>query len=78
MQNAYDIVQTRARAKRITVRRYRKPAASPPRRVQYAPIERIEDHPQFLEEVAREFCGWEPEDYAVSDENLLSDLVDLG
>jgi plasmid maintenance system antidote protein VapI len=29
MQSSYDIVQTRQRAKLITVRRYRKPAADP-------------------------------------------------
>jgi hypothetical protein len=41
-----------------------------------APVERITEHPDLLAEVVRDLCGWEPEDYAVSDESLLSDLVD--
>jgi hypothetical protein len=43
---------------------------------QYAPQERIADHPDVLADLVRACCGWEPEDYAVSDESLLSDLVD--
>jgi len=44
--------------------------------VEYAPQERIHDHPDVLADLVRACCGWEPEDYAVSDESLLSDLVE--
>jgi len=33
----------------------------------HAPIERIRQDSDLLEEVVRDLCGWEPEDYAVSD-----------
>jgi hypothetical protein len=46
------------------------------RRFEVAPVERIAQHPELLEEVVRDLCGWEPEDYAVNDESLLSDLTD--
>jgi hypothetical protein len=46
------------------------------RRFEHAPIERITQHPELLEEVVCDLCGWEPEDYAVSDESLLWDLMD--
>lgn len=46
-------------------------------RFDHAPQERIDDHPELLAEVVRVCCGWEPEDYAVSDESLLSDLVEV-
>lgn len=46
-------------------------------RFEHAPQERIDDHPELLAEVVRDCCGWEPEEYAVSDESLLSDLVDV-
>jgi hypothetical protein len=42
-----------------------------------APSERIRWHPDLLAEVLRDLCGWEPDEYAVSDESLLSDMVDL-
>lgn len=49
----------------------------PPRQFSPAPIDRITHHPELLAEVILDLCGWEPEDYAVSDESLLSDMVDL-
>jgi hypothetical protein len=32
------------------------------------------EHPELLEDFMRRVCGLEPEDYALSDESLLSDL----
>jgi hypothetical protein len=42
--------------------------------IEYAPAERIYEHPDVLEEFMRRICELEPEDYALSDESLLSDL----
>jgi len=42
-----------------------------------APQERIYQHQVLLAELLRDLCELEPEDYAVSDESLLSDMVDL-
>ena len=46
-------------------------------RFTHAPIDRIDWHPELLAEVMRDLCGFEPEEYALSDESLLSDMVDL-
>jgi hypothetical protein len=46
-------------------------------RIEYAPQEHIYQHPDLLAEVVRTLCSLEPADYVVSDESVLSDLIDL-
>ena len=41
---------------------------------EHAPADRMYEHPDVLEEFMRRVCGLEPEEYALSDESLLSDL----
>jgi hypothetical protein len=43
-------------------------------KIEYAPADRMYEHPDVLEEFMRRICGLEPEEYALSDESLLSDL----
>lgn len=43
---------------------------------QYPPQERVYEHPDLLADLVRACSELEPEDYAVSDESLLSDMVD--
>ena len=41
---------------------------------EYAPADRMYEHPDVLAEFMRRVCRLEPEEYALSDESLLSDL----
>lgn len=43
-------------------------------KIEYAPADRMYARPDVLEEFMRRVCGLEPEEYALSDESLLSDL----
>jgi hypothetical protein len=43
-------------------------------KIEYAPADRIYEHRDVLEDFMRRICGLEPEDYALSDESLLSDM----
>lgn len=47
------------------------------RRIEYAPVERIDDHREILEELMQRIFDLEPGTYALSDESLVSDLADL-
>jgi hypothetical protein len=49
-------------------------------RFETAPQVRINDHPDVLADFMRQICDLEPDEYALSDESLLSDLdsIDTG
>lgn len=46
-------------------------------RIELAPAERVDDHPDILEEFMRRIFGFEPGTYALSDESFVSDMAGM-